>query len=123
VAGGLGREDGFYDFVTKYLDHFPHLDVPAKVDDDVAAEVQQLAIRAFDAIECKGLARVDIFLTETGPVVNEINPIPAVMTDSIYPMMWAASGVDFPALVATMVDTALARHRSVAPTNALPSLN
>ena len=109
VAGVRGREDSFYDFATKYLDEAAELDVPAKVDDDIADAVRQLAIRAFKAIDCQGLARVDFFLTDDGPVINEINTMPGFTTISMYPRMWAASGVDYPTLLATMVDTALAR--------------
>jgi D-alanine-D-alanine ligase len=109
VAGVRGREDSFYDFATKYLDDAAELDVPAKVDDEIADAVRQLAIRAFRAIDCRGLARVDFFLTDDGPVINEINTMPGFTTISMYPRMWAASGVDYPTLLATMVDTALAR--------------
>jgi D-alanine-D-alanine ligase len=109
VAGVRGREDGFYDFATKYLDDAAELDVPAKVDDEIAEEIRQLAIRAFHAIDGQGLARVDFFLTEAGPVVNEINTMPGFTTISMYPRMWAASGVDYPTLLATMVETAVAR--------------
>jgi D-alanine-D-alanine ligase len=109
VAGVLGREDGFYDFATKYLDDGAELDVPAKVDDDVADELQRLAIQTFKALDCQGLARVDFFLTDDGPVVNEINTMPGFTTISMYPRMWAASGIDYPTLVSTMVETALAR--------------
>jgi D-alanine-D-alanine ligase len=109
VAGVRGREDAFYDFATKYLEDAAELDVPAKVDDDVADAVRQLAIRAFRAIDCQGLARVDFFLTEDGPVVNEINTMPGFTTISMYPRMWAASGLDYPSLLATMVETALKR--------------
>jgi D-alanine-D-alanine ligase len=109
VAGVRGREDAFYDFETKYLDDAAELDVPAKVDDSVADELRQLAIRAFRAIDCQGLARVDFFLTDDGPVVNEINTMPGFTTISMYPRMWAASGVDYPTLLSTMVETALKR--------------
>jgi D-alanine-D-alanine ligase len=109
VAGVRGREDGFYDFSTKYLEDAAELDVPAKVDDDTADEIRQLAIRAFHAIDAQGLARVDFFLTEAGPVINEINTMPGFTTISMYPQMWAASGMDYPKLLATMVETALAR--------------
>jgi D-alanine-D-alanine ligase len=109
VAGVRGREDSFYDFATKYLDEAAELDVPAKVDDDIADAVRQLAIRAFKAIDCQGLARVDFFLTEDGPVINEINTMPGFTTISMFPRMWAASGVDYPKLLAIMVETALAR--------------
>jgi D-alanine-D-alanine ligase len=109
VAGIRGREDGFYDFATKYLDDGAELDVPAKVDDDVADDLRRLAIQTFKALDCQGLARVDFFLTDDGPVVNEINTMPGFTTISMYPRMWAASGVDYPTLVSTMVETALAR--------------
>ncbi|MEE6140030.1 D-alanine--D-alanine ligase family protein [Mycobacterium sp. 050128] len=109
VAGVRGREDGFYDFETKYLDDAAELDVPAKVDDEIADDVRQLAIRAFKAIDCQGLARVDFFLTEDGPVINEVNTMPGFTTISMYPRMWAASGIDYRSLLATMVETALAR--------------
>jgi D-alanine-D-alanine ligase len=109
VAGVRGREDSFYDFATKYLDDAAELDVPAKVDDDVSDAVRELAIRAFRAIDCQGLARVDFFLTDDGPIINEVNTMPGFTTISMYPRMWAASGMDYATLVATMVETALAR--------------
>ena len=109
VAGVRGREDSFYDFATKYLEDAAELDVPAKVDDSIADEVRQLAIRAFQAIDCQGLARVDFFLTDDGPIINEINTMPGFTTISMFPRMWAASGVDYPTLLATMVETARRR--------------
>ena len=108
VAVG-GRDDAFYDFETKYLDDAAELDVPAKVDEATADLLRQLAIRTFTALDCQGLARVDFFLTKDGPVVNEINTMPGFTTISMYPQMWGASGVDYPTLVGTMVETALAR--------------
>ena len=83
--------------------------MPAKIDDEIADAVRQLAIRAFQAIDCEGLARVDFFLTENGPVINEINTMPGFTTISMYPRMWAATGVDYPTLLTTMVETALKR--------------
>ena len=109
VAGVRGREDAFYDFATKYLEDAAELDVPAKIDDETADRIRALAIEAFRAIDCQGLARVDFFLTDTGPVINEINTMPGFTTISMYPRMWAASGVDYPTLLAAMVDTAVAR--------------
>jgi D-alanine-D-alanine ligase len=109
VAGVRGREDSFYDFATKYLDDAAELDVPAKIDDDVSDAVRELAIRAFKAIDGRGLARVDFFLTDDGPLINEVNTMPGFTKISMYPRMWAASGVDYQTLLATMVDTALSR--------------
>ena len=109
VAALGGDDDGFYDFETKYLDDAAELDVPAILDDRIADDLRHLAIRTFTALDCQGLARVDFFLTDQGPVVNEINTMPGFTTISMYPRMWGASGVDYPALLGTMVDTALAR--------------
>jgi D-alanine-D-alanine ligase len=109
VAGVRGREDAFYDFATKYLDDAAELDVPAKIDDDVSDTLRDLAIRAFKAIDGSGLARVDFFLTEDGPLINEVNTMPGFTTISMYPRMWAANGVDYQTLLSTMVDTALSR--------------
>ena len=109
VAGVRGREDAFYDFATKYLDDAAELDVPAKLDDDVSDAVRELAIRAFNAIDGQGLARVDFFLTEDGPLINEVNTMPGFTTISMYPRMWAASGMDYSTLLTIMVETALAR--------------
>ncbi|MGH3635853.1 MAG: D-alanine--D-alanine ligase family protein, partial [Mycobacterium sp.] len=109
VAGVRGREDPFYDFATKYLDDAAELDVPAKIDDEVSDAVRELAVSAFKAIDCQGLARVDFFLTEDGPLINEVNTMPGFTMISMYPRMWAAGGVDYPTLLATMVQTALAR--------------
>ena len=100
---------GVYDFDTKYLEDAAELDVPARLDGDIVEALQHLAIRTFTELDCQGLARVDFFLTEAGPVVNEINTMPGFTTISMYPRMWGASGVDYPTLLGTMVETALAR--------------
>ena len=100
---------GVYDFETKYLDDAAELDVPAALPDTDVKLLQDLAIRTFNALDCQGLARVDFFLTEDGPVINEINTMPGFTTISMFPRMWGASGVDYPTLVGTMVETALAR--------------
>lgn len=101
--------EGFYDFATKYLVDAAELDVPAAVDDEVAEQIRELAIAAFRAVDGQGLSRVDFFLTADGPVINEINTMPGFTTISMYPRMWAASGVDYPSLLSAMIDTALAR--------------
>ena len=100
----------FYDFDTKYLDDVINVDLPAKVPESVSDEVRELAVKAFRAIDGKGLARVDFFITEQGPVINEINTFPGFTSISMYPKMWAAQGVSYPDLIATLIDTELARH-------------
>jgi D-alanine-D-alanine ligase len=107
----VGREGGFYDFESKYLpDEHVSLDVPADVDADTAAQVQQMAIRTFEAIGCEGLARVDVFLTsDRRVVVNEINTMPGFTPHSMFPRMWAATGVPYPELVEQLIQLAQQR--------------
>ena len=102
---------GFYDFDAKYLpEEQVVLDVPADVDDDLAREVKQLAVRAFEAIGCEGLARVDVFVTHAGTVVvNEINTMPGFTAHSMFPRMWAATGVPYPELIDHLITLALRR--------------
>jgi D-alanine-D-alanine ligase len=104
-----GDESAFYDFDTKYLDDVCEFDVPAKLDDDISEQIRELAVRAFRALDCQGLARVDFFVTAQGPVINEINTMPGFTSISMYPRMWQAVGVEYADLVSTLVDTALAR--------------
>ena len=103
-------EHEFYDFDAKYLDGATRLDVPANVDDDVADRIRQFAARAFEALSCEGLARVDFFLRADGSVlVNEVNTMPGFTPTSMFPLVWAASGVDYPTLVNRLLQTALDR--------------
>ena len=105
-----GRE--FYDFEAKYLDEGLKLEIPAPVADAVAARVRALALSAFRALGCEGLARVDCFYDEAAGEVllNEVNTIPGFTPKSMFPMLWAASGVPYPELVARLVDLAVERH-------------
>lgn len=108
-AADPGAGPQFYDFDTKYLDDICEFDVPAKLDDDIADQVRALAIGAFRALDCEGLSRVDFFVTESGPVINEINTMPGFTAISMYPRMWEATGIDYGTLVSTLIETALAR--------------
>ncbi|WP_071344462.1 D-alanine--D-alanine ligase family protein [Nocardia seriolae] len=99
----------FYDFDTKYLDDVCEFDVPAKLDDDVSQQIRELAVRAFRALDCQGLARVDFFVTADGPVINEINTMPGFTSISMYPRMWEATGIDNRTLVSTLIETARTR--------------
>ncbi|MCW2715516.1 MAG: D-alanine--D-alanine ligase [Frankiales bacterium] len=103
-------EHEFYDFEAKYLDAATELDVPADLPDEVAAQIRSMACRAFEALDCQGLARVDFFVGPSGEVtVNEVNTMPGFTTTSMFPRMWAASGVDYPELVDRLIQTALRR--------------
>ena len=110
IVGAGGVRPEFYDFEAKYLDDVCEFDIPAKLDDDVAERLRELAIAAFHALDGQGLARVDFFLGPDGePTVNEVNTMPGFTPISMYPRAWAVTGVDYPALLSTLVETALAR--------------
>jgi D-alanine-D-alanine ligase len=100
----------FYDFEAKYLDAATELDVPADLPAEVTQRLQAMARAAYDALDCEGLARVDFFVGEDGRLtVNEVNTMPGFTPSSMFPRMWAASGVDYPALVDRLVQAALRR--------------
>lgn len=108
VVGG-GHE--FYDFEAKYLDEESvRIQVPAEVGDRVREQVQQVARVAFEAAGGEGLARVDCFVTEDEQVlINEINTMPGFTPFSMYPQVWAASGLSYPELIDELIELALAR--------------
>lgn len=108
VVGGHGA--GWYDFDAKYLDDACEFDVPAQLGDEVTARLRRMAIEAFRALDCQGLARVDFFVGTDGALtVNEVNTMPGFTPISMYPRMWAQTGIDYAGLLATLIDTALAR--------------
>ncbi|NUO36547.1 MAG: D-alanine--D-alanine ligase [Dermatophilaceae bacterium] len=102
----------FYDFEAKYLAEADvDLSCPADVPEEISKEVQRLAAEAFEALGCEGLARVDCFYTDDGRVVvNEINTMPGFTPTSMYPRMWAASGLDYPDLIDELLSLALERR-------------
>jgi len=102
----------FYDFEAKYLaESDVELSCPAKVSDRVADEIRRIAVAAFEAAGCEGLARVDCFYTEHGDVIlNEINTMPGFTPLSMFPLMWEASGLDYPHLIDELIQLALARR-------------
>ena len=100
----------FYSYADKYEADDAELLVPAPLTDEQLAEAQLLACRAFEACRCEAMARVDLFLSSDGTfLVNEVNTIPGFTPISMYPRMWAVTGIDSPTLLATLIDTALAR--------------
>ncbi|MHA6793195.1 D-alanine--D-alanine ligase family protein [Pseudonocardia bannensis] len=108
--GPGGTSPEFYDFESKYLDDVCEFDIPAKLDDAVTERLRELAVAAFRALDCQGLARVDFFVGPDGELtVNEVNTMPGFTPISMYPRMWAVTGVDYPTLLATLVETAVAR--------------
>ena len=106
----LGAGFEFYDFTAKYLDDAATFDIPAHLPDGVRRTVQDLALRAFTALDCQGLARVDFFVDTDGNVsINEVNTMPGFTPISMYPRMFAADGLAFGELLTVLVRTALAR--------------
>jgi D-alanine-D-alanine ligase len=106
----VGESTDWYDFQAKYLDEGAEFDIPAKLPDAVIAKVRETAVHAFHALDCQGLARVDFFVGDDETVtVNEVNTMPGFTEMSLYPKMWAVTGLDYPTLLTTLVDTALAR--------------
>jgi D-alanine-D-alanine ligase len=109
-AGADGSVPEFYDFEAKYLDDVCEFDIPAKLDDATSERLRELAVAAFRALDGQGLARVDFFVGPDGELtVNEVNTMPGFTPISMYPRMWAVTGLDYPTLLATLVETALAR--------------
>jgi D-alanine-D-alanine ligase len=104
------RDHEFYDFEAKYLDDACEFDVPAALPTAVGERVRELSVRTFTALDCAGLARVDFFVTpELEVYLNEINTMPGFTPISMFPRMWAASGLDYAKLVSRLVRTALRR--------------
>jgi D-alanine-D-alanine ligase len=102
----------FYDFEAKYLEDESHvsLSIPADLPGGAVQQVQELAVQAFEALSCEGLARVDFFYGPNGEIVlNEVNTMPGFTPTSMFPQLWAASGLNYAALVDRLVTTAMNR--------------
>jgi D-alanine-D-alanine ligase len=105
----LGEVD-WYDFDSKYIDDVCELDIPAKLDDSVIERLRAMAVEAFRALDCQGLARVDFFVGDDGTLtINELNTMPGFTPTSAYPKMWEVTGVDYATLLSTLIETALSR--------------
>jgi len=100
----------FYDYEAKYFDEVTECEVPADLPAEVVQRLQQLAVQVFVALDCAGLARVDFFVTTDHEIrFNEINTIPGFTKSSMYPVMWAHSGVPYKDLVSRLIHAALRR--------------
>src|ERR1700680_3221367 len=116
VPGEIVPVKEFYDYTAKYLDEGSQLIIPAKLSKAETKKVQELAVRAFKAVDCSGLARVD-FLMDPGSgnktrkiYLNEINTMPGFTAISMYPKLWAASGLAYPELISRLIELGLERH-------------
>jgi len=112
VPGEVIPSREFYDYEAKYLDDSSKTIIPASLTDRQVAEVRRLAVAAFKAIDCAGMARVDFLLAGgTGVLyLNEVNTIPGFTTISMYSKMWEASGVSYPQLIDRLIALAIERH-------------
>ena len=111
VIGELVPSREFYDYADKYVDQAARVIIPASLPPETAEAMRTLALRAFRAIDGAGLSRVDFFLERGGRVlVNEINTMPGFTAISMYPKLWEASGLAFPALVDRLIALAFERH-------------
>jgi D-alanine-D-alanine ligase len=104
------KDHEFYDFEAKYLDDSCEYEIPAPLPPQVARQVQEYACQTFTALDCAGLARVDFFVTPENEIyLNEINTMPGFTSTSMFPRMWAATGLEYPKLVSRLIRTALRR--------------
>ncbi len=112
VPGEIIPSREFYDYAAKYIDDASELLIPAPISDELAHQVRDLAVRAFLALDCAGMARVDFFL-ERGTdhvYVNEVNTIPGFTSISMYPKLWEATGISYTELLTRLIELALERH-------------
>jgi D-alanine-D-alanine ligase len=112
VPGEIVPGKEFYDYTAKYLDQGSQLFLPAKITKSETKKIQQLAVAAFKAVDCAGLARVDFLMDpKTRKIyLNEINTMPGFTSISMYPKMWAASGLEYSDLIEQLIQLGMARH-------------
>ena len=113
VVGEVKPAGEFYDYDSKYIDEATQLIVPADLPEEVSRKVQEIALRAFKAIDAAGMARVDFFVTkkENKIYLNEINTIPGFTSVSMYPRMWESSGISYTDLIDRLIQLALERYQ------------
>jgi D-alanine-D-alanine ligase len=112
VPGEVIPSREFYDYAAKYLDGASQLLIPAPLDAETAAQIRQLALEAYLAFDCAGMARVDFLLSRaTGELfIGEVNTIPGFTSISMYPKLWEASGIPYAELIDRLIELALERH-------------
>lgn len=116
-ASTIGRifpqKGDFYSYKAKYIDeNGAILEIPAKIDQSTATRAQKLALKVYRILECEGMARVDMFLTENDKIiVNEVNTIPGFTRISMYPKLWEASGLNYSNLITKLIEDAIDKHQ------------
>ena len=108
VCGEIDAGTEFYDYDAKYISDCARLHIPARIDEETSERVRDTAIRIFEAMGCRGFSRVDFFVTYSGNeiVFNEINTIPGFTSISMYPKLFAASGIPYPELLDDLIELA-----------------
>lgn len=114
ILGEIVAGAEFYNYETKYIDDKSQLIIPAELAEPVAQKVRSLAVDAFIALDACGLARVDFFVHKTSHAIyiNEVNTLPGFTPISMYPRLWAASGMEYPALIDRLIELAIDRHKA-----------
>lgn len=111
VAGEIVPKKDFYDYKAKYEDESTALIIPAEINQEEYAQIKEMAIKAFKALDCSGLVRADFFLTKDGKaLINEVNTMPGFTPFSMFPLLWKETGLDYPALIERLVELAKERH-------------
>ena len=112
VCGEITTTHEFYSYQAKYEDEAAtSLTIPADIPPEIASQIRSLALKAYRVLCCSGMARIDFFLDTHGAArINEVNTIPGFTRHSMFPLLWAKSGLPFPALVEALIDDALIQH-------------
>lgn len=113
VAGEILPEAEFYDYHAKYEDTSTSLVIPADLSEETYQEIQSIAVRSFQALDCAGLARVDFFVSKKdgAVLINEVNTMPGFTPYSMYPMLWKYTGVSYPELINRLIQLGIERHQ------------
>ena len=114
VCGEIELEDSFYSYDTKYInDKGATVTIPANISDEISQKIREISIKAYEVLECTGLARVDVFLTKNGEVfINEINTLPGFTNISMFPKLWEASGLNYSDLITRLIELAIEQHEN-----------
>ncbi|WCK53474.1 D-alanine--D-alanine ligase [Aneurinibacillus sp. Ricciae_BoGa-3] len=112
VVGEIIPENEFYDYQAKYKSNGTRLEIPAQVSDNVVNRMKELAVKAFLALDCAGISRIDFFYDEAADklYINEINTLPGFTPFSMYPMLWNEAGIGYAELIDRLIALAIERH-------------
>lgn len=113
VCGEIELSDSFYSYDTKYINEKgAKVTIPANISAELSEKIKNIAINAYEILECTGLARVDVFLTKDGTVyINEINTLPGFTNISMFPKLWEASGLSYSDLITYLIELAIEYHQ------------